>query len=237
MIRARTRRIVWRVIIATSLAVGLFVGVVGLAHTRWGRPLLAYLPGAKVVCPLGYGEPIAKADWDRARLMAQRNERARDAAKSAPTLGFAFGAPKTEIVAWARASNVACEPTRRETALRCTLGATRLATDAPAFDEVTFGFDGSDTLVYLDATTSRSWDEASKAFDESARYLSDRLGAPTHDEGEADQAYLTGGKLRQALKEYRFSNYRAKLTATNMAGRTGDARIRVRALFESLPQG
>jgi hypothetical protein len=237
MSRVRSFRRMWRILIAVGAAFGVFVAVVGVAHTPWGRPLLVFLPGMKVGCPVGYGKPIAPADWDWARLIANRENPSRDASKNAPALGFEFGTPKGEIEAWAKGVGVSCEPTRRETALRCALGKKSLREGGPAFDEVTFGFDGSSVLVYLDATVSGAFSETSTAFNDSARYLAEQLGSPTHSEGSADRTYLTEARLRQAAQEYRYANYRAKLTATNLAPNPQNERIRVRALFESLPQG
>jgi hypothetical protein len=58
--------------------------------------------------------------------------------------------------------------------------------------------------------------EASRLFEALARELAAALGTNGERAGDTTASYLTGGPLRTARLRYRFSDYVATLTATNL---------------------
>jgi hypothetical protein len=200
--------------VASVLAVlTLFVGAM---HTKAARPLLARL-GVK--CPV----QGSSAEVEAARREGARAQCGLEAATSRPALGFALDTMTlTDVKAWAEKQQVSCEEVRKHSFLRCAnVPESVLGGTGPAIAELDFGFaPSSEQLVNLSAWRSGMTGAAAAAqMNAVARSLKQQLGAPTHESGARSAGYLASGPMRTAVVQYRFSDYIADLSATNIPGR------------------
>lgn len=219
-IRRRTRRRVLQVLGAASALSIAFVALVGVAHTEFGRPLLRYIPGMGA-CPLDVATLTAE---DRMRVRGEQLAAlgGEGEARSRNALAFELGTTtRADIDAWASSHDVQCAP-GRSTALRCD--------DVPAaalgkhgFDEVSFEFDTAGVLLTVESS-GHAADAASAAEYVARRDASLRavLGEPTIVHGDAVAASVSRGPLSQISREFRCSDVRARVIATNLGrGRYG----------------
>lgn len=225
------RRRVLRVL-GVCAALGVMgVAVIGFAHTEAGRPLLQYIPGMGA-CPLDVA-PLTAADRMRVRGEVLAPLAGDHPAASRQALGFELGRTTSDQVStWASAHDIVCAPGRK-LALRCTSVPSQAMGQATAFDEVSFDFDMDGRLVMVEA--SASLDDPAKAADYVAARdvaLRDNLGAPTTSRGAARAESVTHGSLSQILREFRCSDVRAKVVATN----SGPGRFTIRE-FHQLTTG
>jgi hypothetical protein len=202
-------------ILGVSAALGVMgVAVIGFAHTEHGRPLLKYIPGMGA-CPLDVA-PLTAEDRMRVRGEVLAPLLGDQAAVSRKALAFELGRTTAdEVSTWATSHRIACAPGRK-LALRCTSVPAQSTGQATAFDAVSFDFDMDGRLVMVEA--SASLDDAAKAADYVATRdlaLRDNLGAPTTSRGAARAETVTRGALSQILREFRRSDVRAQVVATN----------------------
>jgi hypothetical protein len=190
--------------------------VIGALHTKAARPLLARL-GVK--CPV---RGSAK-DVEAARLKSARAARGTEVAASRPALGFALDAVTLqEVKAWADQKHVACEEVRKSSFLRCSnVPESALGGTGPSIAQLDFGFaPGSERLVNINAWRSgMSSDAASAQMNAVVAHMQEQLGAPTLEKGDRSASYLASGPMHTALVRYRFSDYIADVSATNIPGR------------------
>lgn len=224
-----TRRPIFRrtlqVLGALTGLVVLGVAVIGFAHTERGRPLLRYIPGMGA-CPLD--APLTAEDRSRVRgevLAPLAGERA---AGSRRALAFELGRTTADdVAAWASSHGIACAPARK-LALRCTAVPAASLAEVAAFDEVSFDFDAAGRLVMVEG--SASLDDATRAADYVAARdlaLRDDLGSPTTSRGDA-RAEAVRGALSQISREFRRSDVRAQIVATN----SGQGRFTIREFHQ-----
>jgi hypothetical protein len=228
--RPSIRRQVRKAAIILSIGAGAFVGLVGFAHTKPGRPLLAFLPGMGTAgCPVGADRDLTPEERDAARTAALLGARGREAAASRDALGFTLGfSRRVDVREWAARSGVACADTKTG-ALRCRDLPSR-AVEGGA-DEVGFQFDGEGVVVAVDVV--RRDDDAAAAsalFYARRESATTRFGEPTEKLGSGASDDLGHGPLSSASAEYRFRDLRVRIDATNL----GHGRFMVRERYQAI---
>jgi hypothetical protein len=207
----KPNRSLWkRALVVASASSLLFVGVVGFAHTKAGRPMLKYLTGAG--CPLGLDVKASPQELEAHRGAALRRLVGDGLAPSSlrPALDFELGkTTRADVKTWLDARGVRFTADDARGEIVCPqLG------DA---SDVRFTFDPTGTLVQAQAAhRSGSPDDAVRLLDARKAELQAKIGAPTRAYGDATAAYLAPGTIRQAGFEYAFSDYRVTVTATQM---------------------
>lgn len=220
------RRALQALKVSTTLLV-LGVAVIGFAHTQYGRPLLRYIPGMGA-CPLD-AAPLTIADRARVRATLLAPLAGEHAAASRRVFDFELGSTTAaEVSAWSATHGLACE-SGRKLALRCTKSPTGSFGLDTAFDEVAFDFDAGGRLVTVEGSANLG-DAARVANYVEARdqTLRDRLGPPTTIRGEARPEVVTVGPLSQIFREFRSSDVRAQIVATNR----GRGRFTIREYYQ-----
>lgn len=215
--------------VAAGAAVG-FVGVMGVLHTPYGRPLMRRLGMA---CP---ATKVSPAQVEALRLRAVAKMRGDLPSPSRPALGQTLDVSRAvEVSAWTRAHHLGCvEKARPVHTLTCTGAAVPPAQDpkAPPVDQIVFAFAPDGRLVSVDRLRSTLTPvEATRLFGQAADQLLAALG-PGQVVGDASPDYLAGGSMHAARLAYRFSDYLATVTAMNVGGR-----IVMHELYESARGG
>jgi hypothetical protein len=214
------RRIFAALGITSGLALAM-VAVIGVAHTEFGRPLLRYIPGMGA-CPLDVA-PLTAAERLRVRndtLVALGGE---GVATSRAALAFELGSTgRTDVEHWAAEHGLQCVAGRK-LALRCADVPAAALVGEGGFDEVSFDFDLDGRLVMLEGSSSVA--DAQSAVDYLTRRdqsLRSSLGQPTIIRGDATATAVSRGPLSQISREFRRSDVRASVIATNFGhGRFG----------------
>ncbi|HEY4102899.1 MAG TPA: hypothetical protein VGM44_03375, partial [Polyangiaceae bacterium] len=156
-------------------------------------------------------------------LKGARAERGVAAATSRPALGFALDSMTlTEVKSWAEKNRISCEEVRKGSFLRCAnVPESVLNGTGPVIAELDFGFaPSSERLVNLSAWRSGMTSASAAAeMNAVAQSLKQQLGPPTRESGDRSARYLASGPMRTAVVEYRFRDYIADLSATNIPGR------------------
>ena len=207
MSASRSRRL--RVTAAFALALLALLGALVLAHTPRGRPLLARLD-ARGGCPVGVGAPdVSPAQLDAQRAAAWAPLRGIGAAPSRPARGLALDrSTPEEVTAWARERGASCVAELGGAALRC---------ERSSLGDLLARFDAARHLVGLDLARHEAGPEAaSTRFEELRGDLARDLGPPSSAWGEATAAYLAEGPLRQAGARFRFADFAADVSVTNL---------------------
>jgi hypothetical protein len=214
---------------ALAAMVGLavaFTALVGFAHTRRGRPLLALLSGSKARggCPLGYDAARTPAQKEAARRVFAVSHAGEDRAAARPALGFELDrTTRADVGTWARVHGVACKVPRSGPDLDCA-DVPDAALPAPyrgaPIVSLWLSFGAGDTLDSL-VVVRRSPDAAtiSATFEAVTSTVATEAGQARVVDGDPSAERLAAGLLHQASAEYRFRNYYAVARATNM----GDA--------------
>src|SRR5450755_816666 len=112
--------------LARALVIGigtttLLLGVVGLAHTSTGRPVLqADTRMAHGGCPFGYDKPMTPAQRERANSNFAVKHRGEQRAANRPALGFTLDrTTRTEVLAQMSSHGIACVSARGFSDLTC----------------------------------------------------------------------------------------------------------------------
>jgi len=221
-VNARPRQ---RVIVRSALSLGglliLLAGVMGFAHTRAGRPLLALMgramrPGS---CPLGYDRRVTPAQREEAAAGWAASHRGTWPAAARPALGFALGQTRrADVLSTLAARGVTCAPGAAADLVCHQVPSTALpgAASGPA-RELWLTFGAREQLLSLVALARDSAPGAiSDAFGRVTAQLTDAAGPPTRLAGQEGPTYLAAAPLRQSSAEFRYSNYYALARATNM---------------------
>ena len=213
-----------RVLISTALTCFVAVtGLVGLAHTTAGRPLLS-LVGRHLknnsLCPLGYSRSERPRDREAARRAFSASHHGDAVARARPALGFSLDqTTEDQVLQWARAEEVKCTKPRMGYDLECAdVPAGRLPTGDRGATIGTlwlsFGANGQLRSV-VGVRRESSPEPISAAFGAIKSRVSSEAGPPSLEE-DGSVELLASGALRQASAEYRFRNYYAIARATNM---------------------
>ncbi len=221
--RTRTRWRFWS-LGGVALAVSL-VGLIGVAHTPWGRPLLAFLPGMSGGCPIG--AEIDPQTLATVRSSVTESLRGQSPTRSRRVLTFELGvSTRADVEAWADARALDCTAVRPH---RWSCDGHTLPGAIPG--TVQFGFDAEQRLVDVERST-RTDDvvlavHVAQALSEE---LTEHAGPPTRIRGATDSAHLARAPLRQQVHEYRYADMRARVTATNVGSRG----YSVRSIYQAL---
>lgn len=240
----------WKRLLAGSvIASGLFVGLIGFAHTKPGRPLrpmlvaLNKLSGASPqtkggACPLGYDQGGSLADIEAARQRSVAQFRGTSPSQARPAFAFSLGTTtRKEVETWASEHGVSCSSKQGPVRLTCASvpgAALPPAFSGMALDEMYLQFNPEDRLVSVG--TVRSSHDAEgivKTDDAILQELTKQLGAPSSTSGKHEASYLAGAPLRQARSEYRFSDYYATSSVTSV----GQGRFVLSERYELLTSG
>jgi hypothetical protein len=205
-----------RVAIYLASVLAMLTLVIGLLHTKAARPLLARL-GMK--CPL----QGSAADVEAARLRSARAERGTEAAASRPALGFTLDTMTlNDVKAWADQKQVSCDELRKGSFLQCTnVPESALGGTGPIIGQLDLGFSPTtQRLVNVSAWRSGMTSAAAaQQLNAVVASMKQQVGPPTIEAGHRSAAYLAAGPMRTAVVEYRFSDYSADVSATNIPGR------------------
>lgn len=224
----RAIRVPRAVLVALASLAGLLVvltAVIGFAHTRPGRPVLAWLGkttgfGVKSGgCPLGYDRAATPEQREVARVSFAASHGGTERAAGRPALGFTLDrTTRDDVAAWARAHRVACAQGKGPADLSCEAVPDGLLPEAfrgVGAETVWFTFGAADHLVSVIAIAhSDTPDRIGATFASVARDLDRETGAPALTSGSP--ASLASGLLYQASAEYRFRDYYAVARATNV---------------------
>lgn len=200
-----------RVLVGTVATGTALMGLVGFAHTPWGRPLLSWLADAA-------GCPIALDQADPGKVEAFRREhlaaRAGTATARAPIAWhFTLGTSRrSDVARELRQRGYDCTEGRGGSVLTCDAGNT----------SAHLQFDAEQRLVAVDRMAEHT--SAAQALVELVALrdeLRGRVGPETKSFGRPSAEYLTPQRLRRTAFEYRYAAYLAKLSATNMGSERG----------------
>jgi hypothetical protein len=204
-----------------GLSLGTALALVTVIHLPPLSGWLGITGGHGGGCPFGFdheesaeGHKVAKARLD-ATLRGQTPALAR------PALGFTLDVTTvTDVQQWSIAHGLGCEAKHGGTLVECgEVPASALPRGAGALGLTSawFQFGDHGTLESL-KTVRRDpvVGAVSAAFDAVQTDVSARAGAPAKQDGSAAPEVLANGALRQAMVEYRFTDYRALVRATNM---------------------
>ncbi len=191
--------------------------IIGLLHTPLGRPLLARLG---VGCPV----QASPEDTERARLQSARATGGSEASPAQPALGFALDSMTLEDArAWAERHHVECSEQRAGSLLNCkdvaesALG----GTGSRPIDELQLVFSPRTKHLVNIATTQYGLaaGDAAAQMSRVVSGLEQQLGKPTRELGQRTGSYLDSAPYKTALVRYRFRDYQADVTATNLPGK------------------
>ena len=214
-----------RALILTAAAGAALVGLVGLAHTPAARPLLRLVAGGS--CPVGAGIPADPAVVDQARAQSVPKLRGERPAASRPAAGFRLDADDpAAVAAWAAQHGISCQPEGALTT--CSPVPAGVLPDGVAHDSISFQFDSAQHLIaVMVRTNALPAEAAAETVAAGAAALTAEVGPPVTARGDAS---TLNRPLAQLSAEFRFADYRALLTATNVGG----GRIAYRAMYQSL---
>jgi hypothetical protein len=203
-------------------AIAVLVVVATVLHLPGVRPWLAargHTGGA--VCPFGYGRSTTDTGRRARRDALDRpSPRGTTAAHERPALGFDLDhATAADLARWASAAGVSCELHHGGAQIECSqVPATALpGAGAPGVISLAFELGDDGTLASIRAVR-RGADAAAiaAAFAALEHQLTEHAGPPVARDGDATPDGLAAAMLRQAMIEYRFTDYRAVVRATNM---------------------
>ena len=227
--------------IASALAVPVAaVAFMGIAHTRVGRPLLSVFGGSRVGCPVSTANASPQQIEDQ-RAATMKAQRGAERAKSRPALSWPDGdlglrrgfvltqSTKADVVAWASARGVTCSEELAKTALRCR----EIPVDGGTIRDLYVRFEPSGVLVGVDAIRDATSGDAAIALVEAiAKTIARDAGEPSATRGEASGAALERDTYASRAIEFRFRDYSADVSATNM----GEGGLVVREQYRAIPE-
>ncbi len=203
----------------------VLTAVIGFAHTKPGRPLLAWLGhhtglfARAAGCPLGYDRAATPEQREAYRARFARLHSGAAPAAARPALGFALDrTTRADVMAWAGTHGLACAAGKGAADLSCESVPDALVPDAfrgAGAQSVWFTFGTGDRLVAVIAVAQTDAPgPVQAAFTSVTRDLAEEAGPPARVEGTPES--LPAGTLYQATAEYRFRNYYAVTRATNL---------------------
>jgi hypothetical protein len=204
------------------------VGATGALHLPAFRPALAWIADA-TGCPvsLNGADPVA-LEAHRSAIAHARS--GTDEARSRPALGFELGRTNRADVQRALETRGAeCESLSEGAVLRCRVPG---SDDRTGELDAHVQFDPSHRLVAVDLwRTARSGEDALHLFEHENARLRREVGEATRTSGNADAGYLAEKPFRRAAREYRYSDYLAQVSVTNL----GQHGIRLREQYQWVP--
>jgi hypothetical protein len=203
--------------------------LIGLAHTKPARPLMAMVGKSLGMhtaggCPLGYDKKATPEERTAGIRQFANSHRGAEAAKARPALGFDLDhATLAEVEAWAKDRGISCTGNSRSGHdLECKDVPSQVVdgVETVALTTMWLDFDSSGRLESV-MTMRRNPNAAAveSAFEVARKNLDTNAGAPS-TVGEGNPEKLSSAALYQASAEYRFNNYYAVVRATNVGGGT-----------------
>ena len=205
--------------------------LMGFAHTKPGRPLLALLAGGQKpsaeqakagggACPLGFSKPDP-SEKDAVLKRQADNLRGTEPALAKPALGFTFDkTTKGDVDSWAKGNRITCKVPKVGADLDCSNVPAELVSrerGGSVIDSLWFGFDSHDRLVSLTAVRyDNDPGKASALYTGTVNLLSKTAGPPSQSEGDANAEYLAGGLWHQAKTYFAFNDYHAKTSVIHL---------------------
>jgi hypothetical protein len=202
------------IVASLGLTAAALAGI-GALHTPAG---LRWMAAVGVGCPA----KAAPAEVEAARKDAARAARGIGRAPVRHALGFELDrTTRGEVLAWAARHGVDCGAKQANGALHCRgVPASLLGDGQEVVDDLSFAFDPADDSL-VTVTTFRRHDSAPEALATMARIRGQLAGAlgPGREVGEASIPYLNATPLGTALVEYRYQDYIANLSVTNLGSK------------------
>lgn len=225
---SRRKLIRWSVRLAAGSLV--LVGLIGLAHTSAGRPLLAalgWLPGCPV--SLDNADPARVEEFRVAQLQNQlQNHGAAPPAGALVAGEFRLGSSRELVRRWLEDHAAECAERRSGSVLACK----RAGSGARELRDLHLQFDGRQRLVAVDFYRPASCaEQVLRELDGTTSRLEREVGPVTHRQGRATPAFLSGGSYRRVAREFEYADYSARLSA--MADQHGE--VRMRESYQWLP--
>ncbi len=228
-----TKKRIVRSLLALAGAIVVFVGVVGFAHTKKGRFLLAYIPGMGA-CPVG--KPATAEQIEVARAKGREAIRGTVAAKVRPALGFDLDrTTKADLLAWAAKNAVACTDDVKKLAVTCRdVPASALEGATAPVDQLYVSVNQEGRLKSVEAMRrAMSFDAAVELVDQRSAAVAEAAGGTTDRTGVTRGDELASGALRVAQAELRYTNYRFVVTARNQGGANPVVRERYQSIDDT----
>jgi hypothetical protein len=208
-----------RALLVGSAGAALVIGLVGVGHTRLGRPLLARVSG----CPVA-GREATPEQIETLRRKTTPALKGTMRAAARPANGFTLDrSTRSEVIAWGEEMHATCNEELSGAIVRCE--------HAADIEDALFRFDPKGVLVGVDLMhASTDGTTAVKEIDELTGKIEKAAGPPASVRGTHTSEWINA-PLREIRAEFRFTDYAADLTATNL----GDRRIVVREQYRSIP--
>lgn len=215
------RSLVTGFVAGAASVVAAAVAVVGVAHTDWGRPLLAVIAGG---CPVSLdGADPEQVEAFRVSQLKRVDGTTR--AASHPALRFQLGVTRWDDV---QRDLPGCVAKREQSVLWCTGAAAQALTRGSAGADAHLQFDGAGRLVAVDVLHEVSSAAQALAHVTAAEAsVAAAVGPVTRSHGRADPEYLSAPYRRYA-REYRYDHYVAVLSVTHL----GQRGLRVREQYQ-----
>ncbi|CAN5875216.1 hypothetical protein BH11MYX4_BH11MYX4_27770 [soil metagenome] len=211
-----------------AVSVPLLAAAVGL-HTPAGRALL----GAGG-CPWGKGAPSAeKVEELRVKSAATLKPSGATRATARPAFGFVLDqSTRAEVTAWAVRASATCSEEIGGAALRCELAEKNVTEESGvAVRDAFFRFDPRGVVVGIDLMRDGTdGGRAAVVLATISERIAREAGPPTTTRGTADSTHLAG-YLDRAATEFRFADYAADVSATNL----GERGVVIREQYRSIP--
>jgi len=211
----------WKILFRVAAGAMLLTGLVGVLHMPFAANILrAISPGW--ACPIRAGSP---EQIDRATAMGAANIRAHASAAAPvrPALGFALDTTtRGDIRAWAAKNGVTCTAIGGNDNLQKCTDVPAAAVGEPAsfgpLEEITFEVRATGELANVQTTRRGLTADAAAATSGSiASNMRAMLGEPSQTGGEPTTAHLSHGVLATYVAVHQFTDYRATVSATNLA--------------------
>lgn len=213
-------------LVKIGVAATMAFAAMALLHVPGVR---ARVLGASAGCP--WGKPPSPKELEESRKQVAATMRTDRRATARPAFGFELDrTTRDAVLAWGKSEGRTCADERGGAALRCE------STDAAKgiVKDAYFRFDPQGRLVGVDLVhEGTDADGAAALVSKLETDVTKAAGTPTAARGAASAAHLGEGYLSQATFEYRFSDYAADITATNLGGQG----IVVREQYRSLANG
>ena len=212
--RSDPRRILRRLALLVG---GMLLAVVafgGAVHIKALRPFFSRLG---IGCP-AWGAKAGEVAATRERGLAVL--RGPTPAPSRPALGLVLDETKQDAaLSWAQSRGLQCKDKTMGLAnLECN-GRSDVfgGDDDGGKDTLTLSFDARHRLIAVDIVRrALDGDHAMRTLTLTRDRLAAALGAPTEQAGELTRDHLGGGPMHTATMRYRFADYLAFVTATNL---------------------
>lgn len=211
----KPRRPLRRYAVPSVAALTVAIGLVGAMHLKAARPVLAMLG---VPCPVD-NTTAEQVSALRASGLAQLRASQPAPARPLPGRFLLDSTTADEAARWARENGVACDAvTHGYHYLRCRgVDASKLGLAGPPVSELWLSFGPGGHLIGVDVyRRGMSASDTTAAWTGAADALRHALGTPTATMGDASPEVLSRSPLQTARLQYRFADYLATVTASNL---------------------